>query len=113
MLYPGSVVPLAMFVNSARYLTSSQILEPRFERLDASYISSLYVKGFLKYASVLMMLEVRAIKATDHQPGSDNPPDSAGEDCPALLPEDEPEAGAVLQGGGGGGTFGKGPGRGR
>ena len=100
-------------MNSGQCWTSSQILKPRFDRLDQSYVSSLYVKGFLKYASVLMMLEVRAIKATDDQPDPDNPLDPAGEGSPALLPEDEPEAGAVLQGCGGGGTFGEGPGRGR
>ena len=59
------------------------------------------------------MLEVRQIKATDDQPDPDNPLDPAGEGSPALLPEDEPEAGAVLQGCGGGGSFGEGPGRGR
>ena len=35
------------------------MLSPRFDRLDNSLISELYIKGFLKYASVLMMLEVR------------------------------------------------------
>jgi len=39
----------------------SQVLSPRFDRLDNSLISELYIKGFLKYASVLMMLEILAL----------------------------------------------------
>ena len=38
------------------------MLSPRFDRLDNSLISELYIKGFLKYASVLMMLEVSKYK---------------------------------------------------
>ena len=46
------------FLGAIDFPLFSQVLSPRFDRLDNSLISELYIKGFLKYASVLMMLEV-------------------------------------------------------
>ena len=88
------------------------MLSPRFDRLDNSLISELYIKGFLKYASVLMMLEVSKFEYLKANSCSDPRPHPGGEGGLALLPKDEPEAGAVLQGRRRGGLAGQGPRRG-
>ena len=52
------LIEFRFFLRCNGFSTFSQVLSPRFDRLDNSLISELYIKGFLKYASVLMMLEV-------------------------------------------------------
>ena len=90
------------------YRARSQVLQPRLDGLDRSQTGSVY----LKFASLLIVLQVSAVQAIENQPDADNRPHPAGEDVHPLLPEDEPEIRTVLQGGGGEGAVGRGSGLG-